>query len=395
MYVRSPLVNVATCQAASKRRLRPYDEHVRDLVALDLPSSPRLFQLVENEWERGNAVMILDQRLSPELKRKHVTLAGATMLIGSDESAQHLSGVPVEEGDALVVMTSGSTGQPRAAVHTHDSIAASARASFIRLGLTTASHWLLCLPPSHVGGFSVFSRCHTMGMPLTVHESFQAERVLAAAKDGATHVSLVLTALRRIDSSVFRKVLLGGSSMPKDLPANVVTTYGLTETMGGVVYNGQPLDGVEIRIVEGEILIKSPSLMRCYRFGENLAEWFLTGDLGHLEADGKLTVHGRRGDLIVTGGEKVWPKTVEDALLAHPQVADCAVRGLPDPEWGSRVVAWVVTMAKSPNADQFRGFVRDELSPIHAPKEIRFVDQIPRTTLGKVDQQALLTVAWR
>jgi len=234
-----------------------------------------------------------------------------------------------------------------------------------------------------------------MGMPLTVHESFQAERVLAAAKDGATHVSLVLTALRRIDSSVFRKVLLGGSSMPKDLPANVVTTYGLTETMGGVVYNGQPLDGVEIRIVEGEILIKSPSLMRCYRFGENLAEWFLTGDLGHLEADGKLTVHGRRGDLIVTGGEKVWPKTVEDALLAHPQVADCAVRGLPDPEWGSRVVAWVVTKAKSPDADQFRGFVRDKLSPIHAPKEIRFVDQIPRTTLGKVDQQALLTVAWR
>jgi O-succinylbenzoic acid--CoA ligase len=368
---------------------------VRELVALDLPSSPRLFQLVVDEWERDNAVMILDQRLSPELKRQHVALAGATMLIGPDESAEHLPGAPVEEGDALVVMTSGSTGEPRAAVHTHDSIAASARASSTRLDLTTASHWLLCLPPSHVGGFSVFSRCHYLGMPLTVHESFQVERVMDAARDGATHVSLVLTALRRIDSLVFRMVLLGGSSMPSDLPTNVVTTYGLTETMGGVVYNGRPLDGVEIRIVEDEILIKSPSLMRCYRHGENLAEWLLTGDLGHLDAEGRLVVHGRRGDLIVTGGEKVWPKTVEDVLLNHPRVQDCAVRGLPDTEWGSRVVAWVVTGADAATADQLRGHVRDQLSAIHAPKEIRFVDRIPRTALGKVDQPGLLAAAWR
>jgi len=379
----------------SERELPPYDEHVRELVALDLPSSPQLFRLVVDEWERGNAVLILDQRLSTDLKKKHVALAGATKVIESDGSVAVHPGTPVEDGDALIVMTSGSTGEPRAAVHTHDSIAAAARASSACLGLTRDDHWLLCLPPSHVGGFSVFTRCHLTGMPLTVHESFDAERVMAAARDGVTHVSLVLTALRRVDSSAFRTILLGGSAMPDDLPANVVTTYGLTETMGGVVYDGRPLDGVEIRIVEDEILIKSPSLMRGYRHSENLGEWFATGDLGSFRSDGRLAVQGRRGDLIVTGGEKVWPKTVEDVLLGHPNVTDCAVRGLPDPEWGSRVVAWVMSSDQAPNADELRSFVRERLSPIHAPKEIRFVDQIPRTTLGKVDQPALLATAWR
>jgi O-succinylbenzoic acid--CoA ligase len=234
-----------------------------------------------------------------------------------------------------------------------------------------------------------------MGMPLTIHESFEAHHAMAAAREGATHVSLVLTALRRIDSTAFRRILLGGSSMPDDLPPNVVTTYGLTETMGGVVYDGRPLDDVEIRIVEDEIQIKSPSLMRCYRHGENLAEWFATGDLGRIDKDGRLSVHGRRGDLIVTGGEKVWPKTVEDVLLDQPQVVECAVRGLPDPEWGSRVVAWVVTTSPTPSADELRGRVRELLSPIHAPKEIRFVEHIPRTALGKVDQPALLAASWR
>ena len=367
---------------------------MRDLVAIDLPTTPRLFEIVVREWDRGNAVMLLDQRLSNELKRLYVERAGATRVVGPDEELREMSGVPVEEGDALVVMTSGSTGEPRGAVHTHQSIAAAATASRSRLGSSPDDHWLLCIPPSHVGGFSVFSRCHFSGIPMTVHQSFDAEQVMYAARAGATHVSLVLTALRRIDASAFRTILLGGSSAPNDLPSNVITTYGMTETMGGVVYDGRPLDGVELRIVDDEIHIKSPTLMRCYRHGANTPEWFATGDLGKIASNGTLEVFGRRGDLIVTGGEKVWPKPVEDVLLGHAQVKDCAVRGLPDDQWGSRVVAWVVTGDSSTPAQELQQLVRENLSPIHAPKEIRFVDHVPRTALGKVDQPALLASAW-
>lgn len=364
-------------------------------MAIDLPSTSRLFEIILREWDRGNAVMLLDQRLSNELKLKYVERAGATRVIGPDEVMVEVRGVPVEEGDALVVMTSGSTGEPRGAVHTHDSIAAAASASGTRLGSTPDDHWLLCIPPSHVGGFSVFSRCHLSGMSITVHRTFDAEQVMNAARMGVTHVSLVLTALRRIDPSAFRKVLLGGASAPSDLPPNVVTTYGMTETMGGVVYDGRALDGVQLRIVDDEIHVKTPTLMRCYRHGPNVLEWFATGDLGKIKADGSLEVLGRRGDLIITGGEKVWPKPVEDVLLSHAHVLDCAVRGLPDPEWGSRVVAWVATSDSPPLAQELQEIVRERLSPIHAPKEVRFVDEIPRTALGKVDQPALLKSAWR
>ena len=373
----------------------PYDECVRELVAIDLPCTPRLFEIVVREWDQGNAIMLLDQRLSSELKRQHVERAAATRVIGPNEDVVEAPGIPVEDGDALVVMTSGSTGEPRGAVHTHHSIAAAALASSTRLSSTPDDHWLLCIPPSHVGGFSVFSRCHLSGMSMTVHRAFDAEHVMNAARTGVTHVSLVLTALRRIDASVFRKILLGGSSVPHDLPPNVITTYGMTETMGGVVYDGRALDGVALRIIDDEIHIKSPSLMRCYRHGPNTPEWFATGDLGKFGSSGLLEVLGRRGDLIVSGGEKVWPKPVEDVLLEHSEVLDCAVRGLPDAQWGSRVVAWVVTGDSPPPAQELQELVRQRLSPIHTPKEIRFVDHIPRTALGKIDQPALLRCAWR
>lgn len=374
---------------------RPYDEAVLDLVALDMPSSPRLFDHVVEEWDRGNAVIILDQRIADDLKRRHVETAGATRIIDRNGHSSPASGSPVEPGDALVVMTSGSTGKPRAVVHTHESIAASARASLARLHTTADDHWLLCLPPSHVGGMSVFTRCRFGNIPLTVHETFDADRVMDAARNGVTHVSLVLTALRRIEESLFRLILLGGSSMPEHLPLNVVTTYGLTETMGGVVYDGHPLDHVEIRFENEEILIKSPMTMRCYRGGENTPEWFATGDLGHLSDDGRLVVEGRRGDLIVTGGEKVWPSSVEQVLLEHPAVQECVVRGLPDEEWGARVVAWIIPADTDPQLDELRDWVRARLSPIHAPKELRLIDEVPRTALGKVDQSALLAAEWR
>ena len=141
--------------------------------------------------------------------------------------------------------------------------------------------------------------------------------------------------------------MLGGSAPPEDLPPNVVTTYGLTETGSGVVYDGLPLEGVDVAVdrATAEIRLRGPMIMRAYRDGTvplDPAGWFATGDVGALTPDGRLTVLGRRTDMIISGGENIWPGPVEDALRRHPAVADVAVAGRPDPAWGQRVVAWVV-----------------------------------------------------
>lgn len=373
----------------------PYDEFVPELVAIDLPTSHLMFRYVLEEWDRGNAVAPIDQRLGDEMKRRLVTDLAPARIIDSKGDTRRPNSIPTVAGDALVMMTSGSTGTPRWAIHTHHSIQASARASAARLGSEPGDHWLLCLPASHVGGFSVFSRARHSGSNLTIHDGFDRVRVEDAARTGVTHVSLVATALRRIDPSLFRVILLGGSRAPSLLPNNVVTTYGMTETMGGVFYDGLPLDGVETSVVDDEIVLRAPMLMSRYRGEAPIGDWFPTGDLGELSPEGRLVVHGRRGDLIVTGGEKVWPQDVESALLEHAGIKDCAVRGLEDEEWGQRVVAWVVPEGSDPSLADIRGWIRERLSSYHAPKELRVVTAIPRTALGKVDQPRLLGAPWR
>ena len=167
-----------------------------------------------------------------------------------------------------MVATSGSTGEPKGVVLTHDAVRASALATSRRLGVTADDHWLACLPLSHVGGLSVITRAIVTNTPVTVHPGFAAEQVESAARTGATLVSLVGTALQRIDASAFRTILLGGARPPAELPPNVVTTYGMTETGSGVVYDGVPLDGVGIRLDDGgQIHLRGPMLLRAYRDG--------------------------------------------------------------------------------------------------------------------------------
>ena len=238
------------------------------------------------------------------------------------------------------------------------------------------------------------TRAIVTATPVVVHDGFDVDAVEGAASQGATLVSLVPTALRRVDVTLFRRIVLGGSRPPEDLPANVVTTYGMTETGSGVVYNGYPLDGVEVRVdPTGEIHVRCPMLMRCYRDGANpvVDGWFATGDLGELANDGRLVVHGRRGDMIISGGENVWPATVEDVLRAHPRIAEVAVGGVDDVEWGQRVVAWIVATDASspPTLASIRSFAAETLPMYMTPKEIRLVDSLPKTSSGKVRRQDL------
>jgi O-succinylbenzoic acid--CoA ligase len=274
-----------------------------------------------------------------------------------------------------------------------------------------------------VGGLSVVTRALLTGTPLTVLPGFDADVVEALGRaEKVTHVSLVVAALRRVDPALFTGILLGGSRPPGDLPSNVVVTYGMTETGSGVVYDGIPLDDVEVAIAHfddtdddwqggddtresggdirdhgGEILLRAPMLLRCYRDGstgrvlgpDGSKSWFATGDAGYLNADGTLSVTGRIAEMITTGGEKVWPDEVERVISAHRDVVEVAVWKRPDPEWGERVVAWVVPADVSPKAEELKELVAGTIAPWAAPKEIVFTTELPRTPSGKVKRSEL------
>ena len=368
------------------------------LIALDMPASKTFVDLVQRAWSNGDAVLPIDQRLRPAGKKMLLDTMAPSEIIDASFTASSLpNGRPMQDGDALVIASSGSTGSPKGIIHTHSSLLAGAQASAARLQLTSDDHWLVCIPVSHVGGFSVISRAMHTGAALTLHPAFDATAVEQALKSGVTHTSLVATALSRIDTSLFRTILLGGSSAPDNLPSNVITTYGMTETGGGVVYNGLPLDNVEIKIVEGEILLRCPMLMRAYRDDQTTSledDWYATGDIGEIDNNGKLSVYGRQTDMIITGGENVWPSAVENSLTSHPLVTQIVVRGMPDTTWGQRVVAYVVLNDATQTSEvkllsDLRDHVKQTLPAFCAPQQIIVVAEIPRTSLGKVDAQAL------
>ena len=361
------------------------------LVALDLPGGPDFVDALRRAWDDGDAVLPVDQRFPPAAKAALIAAMGASRVVEPTGATELTEGRPVESGDALVVATSGSTGTPKGVVLTHGAIAASADATSTHLAVDpSADHWLACLPLSHVGGLSVVTRALQTGTPLTVLPGFDADLVDASE---ATLVSLVATAMRRIDTARWRVIVLGGAHAPADRPVNSVTTYGMTETGSGVVYDGRPLDHVEIAIVDGEVRLRCPMLLRCYRDGTDPflpGGWFPTGDLGELTDDGRLVVHGRRGDLIITGGENVWPDPVERILARHPRIADVGVAGVPDPEWGHLVTAFVVpTDDHPPTLDELRDLVRAELPAYCAPRDVVIVPRLPRTTLGKLKRGLL------
>lgn len=358
---------------------------MRELVCLDMPSGAQLVDRIKRAWDNGDAIFPLDQRLPASAKKDLLDHVRPTIVATRDEENRFDNGQPAEDGDAVVVATSGSTGNPKAAVLTHDAIRASAIAVHKRLGTTSEDKWYACLPVSHVGGLSVITRSLVTGAALLADESFSVDAYNKAADDGCTLVSLVSTAMRRVDTRRFRWIVLGGSKPPLDRPSNSIATYGMTETGSGVVYDGLPLEGVEILIRDNVVHLRCPMLMRGYRDGTSPIDsegWFRTGDIGRLSADGLLTVDGREGDLIITGGENVWPEVVEGAISTFPGVRDVCVAGIPDPEWGHAVCAWVVT-DDAPTLDTVRQHVKESLPAYCAPRQMFVVPEIPRTALGK------------
>ena len=335
---------------------------------------------VRSAWDAGHAVLVLDPR-APDSEVDAVV-------------SRMRPEAGVEPEVAAVVVTSGTAGLPKGVELTWDGLAASAAAVSAALEVAGDDRWLACLPLRYVAGLAVLGRAWATGTPVTVLHGFD---VAAVAGADATLVSLVPTMFRRLrdagaDVGHFRRILLGGGPVAEKGP-NVVATYGLTETWGGVVHDGHPLAGVELSLGEAdEILVRAPMVMRGYRLAPEATaaafsgdRWLRTGDAGTIDPDGRLRVVDRLGDLIITGGVNVAPSEVEAVLAQHPGVADVCVAGAPDPEWGERVVAHVVPRRRDspPQLTDLRAFAAERLSGAKLPRELVLVDAVPRTPAGK------------
>jgi O-succinylbenzoic acid--CoA ligase len=349
------------------------------LVAVRLPA-PEAASRIRAAWDAGDAVLVFDPRApQPEVD----TILGR---VRPEEG--------VEPHVAAVVVTSGTAGAPKGVELTWDGLASSAAAVGAALDIGPADRWLACLPLNYVAGLAVLGRAWATGTPVVVTDGFDVDTV---AGTDATLVSLVSTMVRRlrtagVDLHRFRRILLGGGPVREEGP-NIVATYGMTETWGGVVHDGHPLNGVELAIGDGEeILVRAPMVMRGYRRAPEETRaaftsdgWLRTGDAGTIDDGGRLRVVDRLRDLIVTGEVKVGPSEVEAVLIRHPGVADVCVVGAPDPEWGERVVAHVVphdTVAV-PTLAELRAFAGGSLSAAKLPRELVLTAAIPRTSGGK------------
>ncbi|MGH2636738.1 MAG: class I adenylate-forming enzyme family protein [Actinomycetota bacterium] len=396
------------------RRALPADGIIdeRDLVAIALPPGPGWMDLVHEVWAAGAALLPVDSRLPPAEAESLLRLARPTVVVsdhGGDPVARRQDGgVRVDRGVILVVHTSGTAGDPKLVQFDRRAIDAAVAASTLALEATPRDPWLCCLPLAHVGGMLVLLRGVLLEAPVMVHPSFDPE--LVAAERDVAFVSVVPRMLgrlldARVELSAFRAILVGGAHLAPDLRAraeragaHVVETYGLTESCGGVVYDGLPLPGVEMRMnEEGGIELRGPMLMLGYRFEGEATEraftddgWLRPGDAGEIDAEGRLHVVGRIDDLINTGGEKVWPQEVEAALREHPAVAEVGVGGRLDPEWGQRVVAFVVPRdpAVPPTLETLRHHVAGRIGRHKAPRELVLVDELPRTVSGKLRRTA-------
>lgn len=362
------------------------------LIALAMPGGSPFVDQMRRAWDDGDAVLPLDLRLPPPALDALLDALAPTLVVDEhgDRHARPASR-PVQPGDAVVVATSGTTGEPKGVVLTHDAIAASAEITSRRLTVDPArDHWLACLPLAHIGGLSVITRALHTETPLTVLSSFDAEAVDAV--EDATLVSLVRATLHRVDVARFRTVLLGGGPPPppEERPPNTVATYGSTETGSGIVYDHQPLDGVELRVdEEGQLLVRSPTLLRAYRDGsdpKSAEGWYPTGDAATVSSDQHLTVHGRLDEMIITGGEKVWPAAVETLLRRHPLVSEVLIHGEPNSKWGEQVVATVepVDAANPPTLEALKHHVRQGLPPYAAPRVLHLTKKLLRTPSGKL-----------
>lgn len=411
----------------------------------------------ELAWQLGDSgarLLVVDGRtvaLADRARQEHPALVtvsldaagsltpGCARLDSRTDSTVTLRAAHDPNAVLAIIYTSGTTGQPKGAMLTVGNFWWSAVGSALNIGSHTDDRWLACLPLFHVGGLSILLRAAIYGITAIVHDGFDAAAVNRALdEDGVTIISVVLVMLQRmLDAhddrpypSSLRCVLLGGGPAPQPvlercarLGIPVAQTYGLTETTSQLATlapadalrklgtAGRALYPNEIRVVvgerdaapdeAGEIIVRGPVVMAGYAGRPDATAhavvdgWLHTGDIGSLDDEGYLRVLDRRNDLIITGGENVYPAEVEAVLLAHPSVAEVAVVGVPDATWGQRVLA-IVRLDPHPDSntaateDDLRAHCRTRLAGYKTPREVRIVtDPLPRTASGKLRRNEL------
>jgi O-succinylbenzoic acid--CoA ligase len=368
---------------------------VRTLLALDLALGPDLAATLRRCADEGQAFCLLDQRLSPRRRLEQLEFLGATDVLDPSGRTPLARGQGVEPDVGLVMLTSGSSGPAKAAQLSWNALRASAEITQATLRGDSAPAWYPCLPACHIGGLAVLLRAILSDATLVWGGEDQLDD---APSRGATHVAVVRTQLARHDLSGFATVLLGGGRPPTPRPDNVVTTWGMTETGSGIVYDGYALAGVDVASVDGELIVRTPTLFSAYRDAprpqvtgpDGRQDWFPTGDAGDV-VEGRVSVRGRLGFVISTGGEKLWPEDLEGVLATIDGVRDVAVTGVDDPEWGQRVVALVVSDGSRLD-DAIAAAADERIGPWAKPKEIRYVAAIPRTGNGKIRRSELVNL---
>jgi len=399
---------LATLVRARMRSLAIRTDAPHPLVgAPDLDALVRFYALLETQ----TPALLVHPRLTPHERAEQAAIAER---VG-----------PLRVRDvAAIVFTSGTTGAPRGAILTRVALAASAAASEANLGWLDDDRWLLCMPLAHVGGLSIVTRCLAARRCVVVAPRFDAAIFPRWVDERrVTLASLVPTMLARIlDASPrwrppphFRAVLCGGAEVPpallraaRERGVPMLPSYGLTESCAQIVAvpyserrdpagwgSGRPLPGVELRVVDGRIEIRGPMLMAGYWGEEPLASggWFDTGDLGELDARGCLHVHARRTDLIVSGGENVYPAEVERALEAMPGIAAAGVFGVASATWGEEVAAVLVASSTPPRDSVLCEHFVARLAPHKRPRHVCYVSSLPHTPGGKLDREALRALA--
>ena len=337
-----------------------------------VPATPSsLVGDIERVWEAGGAAAVLERPLQVPC-------------------------APLAPDTVLVVATSGTTGAPKLVELSDAALEAAASLTNEAVGAASGDRWLCCLPVTNVGGLMTLLRSRALGTEAVIHERFDVEAI--RSERGARFVSLVPTMLHRlleadVDLGAFDRVLVGGAGADPALIARarergvaVTTTYGMTETCGGVVYDGAPLPRVEVRLGdEDRIEIASPTLMSRY-LGDPVATdavlrdgWFATNDRGAFDDEGRVQVLGRLDRVIVVGGKKVDPDEVESVVSQHPDVGEVLVRGEPDVEWGQRVVALVVPNGAGPALEELHRFLEGRLEPHKWPRDLVVVDRLPKS----------------
>ncbi|MBA2553605.1 MAG: AMP-binding protein [Geodermatophilaceae bacterium] len=376
----------------------------RPLHALVLPPGPQLLEAVAAAIDGGPAVLPLDPAASPAVRTRQLDQFRPHALVDGDGVHPLAGAADLDPDVAVVIGTSGSTGTPKGAQLSAAALLHSADATLARLDATPMQRWLCCLPTHNIAGIQVLVRSLVAGSTPEI-----APFTLAAlGASSADFVSVVPTMLYRaleagVDLTRFQTILVGGDAMPLSLHkratvagARVVTTYGMSETGGGAVYDGVPLDGVRVAVDPDErIRLAGPVLASGYRLDPGLTAtafvdgWHVTQDAGQLGHDGRLHVLGRLDDIVISGGVNVSMVVVAAALTAHPSVAQAAAYARPDAEWGHRIVAVVVPRREPPTLDVLRSFVSAAAGAAAAPRELVLVEELPTLPGGKLDRNAI------